>query len=267
MNRLRDWGSTGVLLAAILVTPAPDLGAQVVRGRVLDSNVGEPVATARVTLLTTDGERVSTVLSDALGRFTVRAASGGAHIMEADRLGYGPQRTEVFEVVPEGVTVRDVLLVPDAFELEGIVVSGYPSRLLHEMTMAGVYARRARSPSVGSNRVIVRGDGLIEHQFRVGDVLPAWIPGPRCVRKDARGNRIPYVFIDGWEAQTRGLDGAGETFILDLSVGEVVAVEFYRDVNEAPMALRPPERLRSKAGFDQIRACGIVAVWTHGAPR
>lgn len=259
----------GLLLVAggLLLPFQAVVEAQVVRGRVLDSSVGEPVATARVTLLTGEGERVATVLSDALGRFTVRTTSAGPHILEADRLGYGPQRTEPFDVAPEGVTVQDVLLRPEAVELEGIVVQGYPGQLMHEATMAGVYARRARSASVGSNRVIVRGEGVIENHFRVRDVLPAWIPGPRCVRKDPQGDRIPWIYFNGWEAATLGPRGGGnEKWVLDLSVTEVLALEFYRDINQVPMSMRPPVRLRVD-GFDQIRACGVVAVWTHGAPR
>lgn len=247
-----------ILLAFVEV-----LEAQVVRGRVLDSTLGEPVPTARVTLFTGEEERVATVLTDTLGRFTVRAKAPGPHLLEADRLGYGPQRTDTFEVASEGVTRKDVPLAPEAVELEGIMVQGYPGQLLHEATMAGVYARRARSPSVGSNRVIVRGDGEIENGFRIRDVLPAWIPGRRCAPRGEGGDPLPHVYIDGWEARTRG-PGA-TNFILDLSLTEVVAVEFYRDINMAPMSLRPWSG-GQVGGFDQIRACGIVIVWTHGAP-
>lgn len=265
-----DWkaGFALILVCWLPFVGGPALEAQVVEGRVLDSTTQEPVSTARVTLLTDGGDHVETVLTDGEGRFVLRARDPGLHLLETDRLGYGPQRTEPFQVASEGVTRQDVDLVPGALELEGIVVEGYPGQLLHSATLAGVYARRARSPSVGNNRVLVRGDPDLDSQFRVRDVLPALFPRPFCARTNERGEPIPFVYFDAWEAGRMGPHGTD--WVLDLPIREVEAIEYYRDLAAAPMMVRPPpvgQRSENYIYRDMIRACGIVAVWSRGAPR
>lgn len=247
---------------------APALDAQVVEGTVLDAGSGEPVATARVSLMTADDDRVATTLTDAEGYFLLRSEEGGPHRLEADRLGYGLQHTDVFEVAVEGITEHDFLLVSQAVEVEGIVVEGYPGQILHRADLTGVYARRARSPSVGSNRVLVRGDPQLDSQMKLRDALPPWIPRPHCPHRNDRGERIPLVYYDAWPASRMGHEGTD--FILDLPVREVEAVEFYRDRNEVPMALNQDDwgRMEAERVYrDPIRACGLVAVWSRGAPR
>lgn len=272
--RARAAGVAAALVAVLLPGAVP-AEAQVIEGRVLDSLTAEPVAVARVSLLDEDGDRVHTTLSADDGTFTLRARREGLHRLEVDRLGYGDaQRTAPFEVDGEGVTRREVRLLPDAVQVDGIVARAHPGGLLHEATLAGVYARRARSLDVGSNRVLVRGDPELDHQFRVRDVLPAWIPRPFCPREDVTGGgrRLeprPFVYYDGRPADhVMGLNG--ERFILDLPVTEVEAVEFYRDWQSAPMAARPETGGRTSVETgrrDVVRACGIVLVWSRGAPR
>lgn len=269
-RRERAVGRRAPLLLAIascLASAAP-AEAQIVEGTVLDAGSGEPVATARVTLVAEgDDDRVATALSDGEGRFVLQADAGGLHRLEADRLGYGLQRTDPFEVEADGITEHDFPLATEAVEVEGIVVEGYAGGLLHQDDMAGVYARRARSPEVGSNRVLVRGDPDLDSQWRVKDVLPLSIPRRQCPRMSADGERIPFMYWDGRIASVIGHDA--EAYILDLPVREVAAIEYYLDINSAPMPLRPDERYRLGIGIgmDVIRACGIVGVWSRGAPR
>jgi len=231
-----------------------------VRGRVLDDATSEPIATARVSLLDTARNRIATTLTDEHGAFVLRAREHGLHILEADRLGYRVQRSEPFDVAAEGVTGRDVRLVARALEMDAIVVESYPGQLLHDGTIAGVYARRARSPSVGGNRVLVRGDPDFDGAPSIGDLLPDAIrPAPLW---RSRAAWCGYLYVDGRETAFFG--GEYKALFLSMSPRDVEAIEYYRDLTSAPIAIRPME---SPGDMGRVRRCGILAVWTRGAPR
>jgi len=247
-----------VFLCLVALPPLPGT-AQTIDGRVLDALTDRPVVTARVSLLDTLNRRIDTVLTDADGRFRLRAREGGVHRLEADRLGYGAQRTETFTVDPEGTTRRDVRLQPEAIALEGVTARVYPGALLHEATLSGAMARRARSPSVGSDRVLVRGDPELDQAPSVRSLLLSWQLREGCPTRNERGQTIPYVFIDARPAGWMGPGGAD--LVLDMSVLDVEAVEVYRNLLAIPMPFRPDSPPR------RIRACGVVLIWTRGAPR
>lgn len=255
------WILTLVISLATVPIQAQDADREPhVVGTVTDSTNGQPVATARVSLLDGEGERIHTVLTDGEGRFRLEARAGGPHTLEVDRLGYQLQRTDAFEVASEGVTPKDVRLVNRAIELDEIRVRAYPGQLIHEGSMAGVLARRARSPSVGSNRVLVRGDPDLDHAVSIADLLPGRIR-PSSTYSGRRG-WCGYLYVDGWETNHLGADY--KAMILSLPPREVRAIEFYRDLTSVPMSIRPMEE---RGDFGRLRRCGLLAVWTVGAPR
>lgn len=239
--------------------------AQTVQGSVTDARTGEPVATSRVTLIDANDEDVHTTLTDVEGRYRLHASGAGMYVLELDRLGYHAQRTDTFEVAEEGVSRHDIRLEPEAVELEGITAEVYAGRLLHAATLSGVYARRARSPSVGGKRVLVRGqDPEFEVPQVIVDLLPQWLKyiRPQC---DRLRRAHPVILLDGWEAEAAGW--SPRELLREFPVREVEAIEYYRDFNSVPMSLRPTETDHSAFDFTMVRACGLLAVWTRGAPR
>jgi hypothetical protein len=253
---LRWGGQVSLCLAALLPLPGT---AQTIEGRVLDAVTDRPVGTARVSLLDALNRRIDTALTDSDGRFRLRAREGGVHRLEADRLGYGSQQTDTFTVALEGTTRRDVRLQPEAIALEGVTVRVHPGALLDEATLSGALARRARSPSVGTNRVLVRGDPEFDEAHRIRSLMPAWMPRQACRNLDEGMQPLPFVYIDARPAGWMGPQAVD--LVLDLSVSAVEAVEIYRDLTAIPIPLRPHEEV------SQIRHCGVIAVWTHRAPR
>jgi hypothetical protein len=249
-------------LIAGVWTIAP-VEAQVVRGRVVDAATDEAVVTARVTLLDGRGEHVQTSLTDEDGRFILRAREAGVHLLDVDRLGYAPQRTDSFTIADRGFTTREVQLDPQPIEMKDITARAYSGRLLHEATLSGVYARRARSPAVGRNRVLVNGT---DREFDGHQVLERmifdWVGASSC---RTIGRVYPIIFVDGWEAD--GSRWTARDVMNTLPVREVTAIEFYRDISLVPMSLRPSGKYREGMDFTVVRACGLLAVWTRGAPR
>jgi hypothetical protein len=72
-------------LAILLARPA---AAQGVRGDLLERGSGRPIPAALVVLLDERGARVAGALTDAGGRFELRAPRAGAYTLRADRVGY-----------------------------------------------------------------------------------------------------------------------------------------------------------------------------------
>ncbi len=73
-----------VLLALLLAAP---LGAQAVSGHFVDQ-AGAPVPSARVMLRDESGRTVHSALTDASGRFSLRAPAAGRYVLRAERIGF-----------------------------------------------------------------------------------------------------------------------------------------------------------------------------------
>ncbi len=73
-------------LALLIARPA---ASQTVRGDLRERGSGRPIGAAMVVLLTEGGARVAGALTDAEGRFELRAPRAGTFILRADRVGYG----------------------------------------------------------------------------------------------------------------------------------------------------------------------------------
>lgn len=85
-----------MVLVGILA--ARPLAAQVVRGQVVDSVTGTPVASGFVVLLDEAGREVGRTLSSRQGRFTLRAPRPGAYRLRSERIGYRVSMSAPFEL-------------------------------------------------------------------------------------------------------------------------------------------------------------------------
>ncbi|HSJ09479.1 MAG TPA: carboxypeptidase-like regulatory domain-containing protein, partial [Longimicrobiales bacterium] len=109
-----------IAFLALLLLPA-SLRAQAVAGR-LATATGQPVEAAFVVLEDSTGTRLRSTLSDAGGRYLLRAGSGGRYRLRIERLGLATQTSDML-TLGAGTTVgHDVVLVEKPVVLEGVVV-------------------------------------------------------------------------------------------------------------------------------------------------
>ena len=109
-----------VLTASVPLT----IGAQVVRGRLLDTDGVTGLGGAMMTLVHGNGTEVERTLTRSTGLFELTAPTPGKYRLQADRIGYATTFSEYFEVAG-GETVRiDVSASVEAISLEGIEVGG-----------------------------------------------------------------------------------------------------------------------------------------------
>lgn len=93
-------------------------------GRVMDQETRSPVQGAFVALMDEAGVRTAAVLSDATGRFVLRAPAPGTYRLRVERIGTESVLTEFFTVTPGQVVTRDVATRAAAVALEGMEVTG-----------------------------------------------------------------------------------------------------------------------------------------------
>ncbi|MEN8144142.1 MAG: carboxypeptidase-like regulatory domain-containing protein [Gemmatimonadota bacterium] len=85
-------------LALAAMAFAPALGAQTVRGNLIQSGTDEPIAQAFVILLDVTGRIVGTTLTSTRGEFVIPAPASGAYKLRTDRIGYASAHSPEFEL-------------------------------------------------------------------------------------------------------------------------------------------------------------------------
>jgi hypothetical protein len=110
-------------VVALLAATACPLAAQVVSGRIVDSENGEAVGLSAVILL--DAEREPLVMSaaDVDGRYRVEAPGPGEYYLVVERLGYFENETPLFAVESDGEYAIDLEMRPEPIRLDPLEVA------------------------------------------------------------------------------------------------------------------------------------------------
>ena len=247
------------LVAAIVISLLPLSRAaaqQGVRGRVVDDATRSGIVGAEVELLDSAGKRVESAVTDDAGGFLVRVAQPGVYRLHARMLGYQTVASDTLTVEPGELVEITLRLGIAAIPLAPLTVVER-SRVYHDDTYDGLYARHALIPAVGSNRVWVKGDRDFESAIRRSDMLRLVKPATR-VSDDPLAAPMacpPIVFWQGIR-QPRGRVAG----LLDGSMDETEGFEVYFDIHSIPLAYR--HQLQEVA-LRTIRECGVVALWAR----
>ena len=113
-----------ILVTLIMIGAAP-LQAQVVRGSVTQSTSSAPIIGALVELVSADSAltRVASALSDAAGRYALRAPGGGRYRVVAKRIGVHRYTSPPFDLAVGETRTLDVALEPVEYRLPTVVVT------------------------------------------------------------------------------------------------------------------------------------------------
>lgn len=227
------------------------LAAGLLRVRIV-TETGQPVPYATVAI---DGG--SPLPANAEGTITMRARSRSAVRVSARRIGFVPTDTTV--AVESGDDV-DVVLRPVAQRLDAVVVRADPTPLERtgfydraERVQRGAFTADFLTPEL----LNLRNSAQVSHHLQLSRfVTLEWSsePRPRRVIRGRAGCAME-VILDGQRAQLR-TDDRQEVPIDDLVSGmEVVAIEVYPSLANAPAELIP---LTGRG------ECGLIAIWTGG---
>ena len=207
-------------------------------GSVRDALTDNPVHVVSISLV----GQPRLVDTDRQGRFFLRDAPAGTHVLEARHLGYAPFRHVV--VVEEGHTTEiDIALVPAPIEMDPLVTTVVRSRRLE---IKGFYERKRWGERLGLGTFITEDYLQRWRPKEIAHVVSMLVPS---VSVDNRGRLInrrsacPMIKI---------LDGVYvRTFVGWVKPHEVGGIEVYKGAASVP----------AEFGGSDAR-CGVVVVWT-----
>lgn len=237
------------LVATVIVTmiSSSSVAAQsTLRGRVIDSETGSPLAGAQVRLGTdTAGPPIT---SDSGGFFTLPALPRGIVDIQIRMLGFEERLFHVF-MPDSGELYRQFALDFNGFMLPEIVVQARAERLQPRY----IEFERRRARKLGA---FFRWDDIKKASYNsVGDALRT-VRGVRIQCDQARyecnavmsrsPNCLPTWYIDGIEVHS---------FHENTPIRDIYGIEVYRGTGEIPA-----EYAGSNAG------CGVIVMWTKSRP-
>lgn len=230
-----------LLAAAVAAQPVPAQGS--IRGRVIDSELGDPLSGAVIRI-----RGRPTLTTDTLGRFAALGVSPGETDLRIELIGFTPGTFKV-RMPASGDLERDFALDFTGHRLPDVVVRARAERLMSRY----VDFENRRSRGMGA---YFRWDELKNSGYNsVGDALRT-VRGVRircnqqtyeCFAMMVRSPGCPPTwFIDGTEVAS---------FHENTSIRDIYGIEVYRGPGEVP-----GEFTGSNA------ACGVIVMWTKSKP-
>lgn len=203
-SRLRRWlGATLVLLCGALPgRAAAQDPTYVITGSVLDAETRAPLVNASVQLRTGAEATAQRTVTDASGRYTLRArVNAGTYTLSFAQIGRGTSSRQVTLGSATNVAVEPVLLAPAALQLEEVIVTGTGApaeRREVGNTVASVSGEDvARSPAATSADQALQGKiagALIsETSGQPGGGVSIRLRGTNTIL----GNAEPLIVVDG----------------------------------------------------------------------
>jgi hypothetical protein len=253
-------------------------GEQLVYGRLLDDESGEPVPQGTLQLLRTSGSVAAATLSDDDGLFWLVSPTAGTYRLRGERIGYGPSEGPEFRLMLGDTIGVDFYLSMEAIVLAPMVITATARSLTDRYDLAGMegflqrYAQYSRSRY---GEFMIRDSiAAYEGQYTsTGHMLAMRFTSIRDVVSG--GSRYGQVTLQGMTSPT-GFGAPGRcipTYFID---GSRIPPEAMADGMINPMAMYPPEMLEAvevyvrpniPAEFMQGHwPCGVVALWARRAP-
>jgi len=245
VKTLARWGSAAL---AILLLAAPAT-PQIISGRAVDADTGEPVGGVLITLLDRLGATRADVVTDSAGNFIIEVPMPGTYALRAARLGYHTARTRPIEIGEDEAVELELQLHVRPVELEELAVVVRRRENLRERDLREYHERIERygRSHVGSRRIFARPDLEGWDAFDVEHALTYLTPGWwRTLRNRDMPNQpcSPKVFLDG-----RPIRRSQDSLLIP--VWDVEGIEFYPGVGPVETRFWDPE------------GCGVVLVWTR----
>jgi hypothetical protein len=229
---------------AATVAPASGLAQGTLRGRVIDSEMGTPLAGATVRI----GNSGPLVKTDSAGVFEARNVTPGLTAIEVRQIGFEPGTFDIR--IPESGVVQGVFPLDfNGFMLPAVLVEARAVTLMPRYTdferrrnlRLGAYLRwdelkKGGYSSIGDALRTVRGVRIQCDQARF-ECSAVMVRAPNCQ---------PTWWVDGVEVHS---------FHENTPIRDVYGIEVYRGPGEIPA-----EFGGSDAG------CGVIVVWTKSKP-
>lgn len=250
------------LLATGLAIPAQ---AQTIDGTLMEVDTDRPISLGLVIMMTTEGDSITSSVTDAQGRFSLTADEPGAFILIASAFGFKETRAGVFELGSDGHMDVEFRVGAQPMPIDGLLVELQRPAIQHQLIRNGYVRRLQRglgvfitpydiensgavsTPDLFRNipgvAVRLEGGGLFAHQ------------GESVQFASALGYCTPTMYVDGQRLPPQVVSAQPLGALLPL--GDVDAVEVYRRPAEVPI-----EYASTVRALEGDQGCGVLVVWT-----
>lgn len=267
----------------LLVAAGQTVGAQQVRGRLLDRATNNPIPAGVITLYAADSIVVRAI-SDADGRWQLRAPAPGTYRVAARRLGYQPWISDDLELGAGAVLDSVVRMQALAVQLDPIAARAMAMR--RNLEYNGFFERQKAnfghfiSPEAIERRQAARLTDLLSAVPGVqlmtsgGGSAGATQVGLRGSTSGLEGGLCrPRVFVDGLmytkgdsrTVRVRALDAREQEEVEErvdraLSLDDIghpstiAGIEVYRSATQVPVQF---------GGTSVETLCGVIVIWTQ----
>ncbi len=237
MNSNPRWSiaAVGIALLLALSSVGSAQSTASVTGRVVDSTSGQPVASARVSVVGSNGG----TLTDRDGRYLLQGLSPGVVTLRAQRIGFTPVDRSV-TLVEGGTVTQDFALGAAATVLSEVVVTGYGTSSRQNLSgaVASVQADQfVNTPTAGIDAAIqgrAAGVQVVQNAGNPGVGITVRIRGAASI---SASNQPLYV-IDGVpmlrdEFSQLGLGGQDITAVTGINPDEIESIDILKDAASA----------------------------------
>jgi hypothetical protein len=241
---------------AIQLLSAAPLGAQSLRGRVVDATTGAPVVQATVAVLL-DDRTIAGSLTDATGSFTIRLREEGSFVIRATGQGYATLDMADVQVADrENLALGDLRLDLAPIVLEELILETSAGRARGQEKVRRRQLLGKGSFFSGAELVELRPRSLTEYLAQQADLE---------VRVDNWG--FPYLWspvgphhclvvqVNHWPLSTQGYRSLDE-----IRLSRVAAIEIYNTVADVPPEADLIRYTEEPRLFPEAK-CGLVNVW------
>lgn len=274
------------LLALSGMRPA---GAQHLRGRLVDLESGEPIATGLVTVVAANGAQLGAAVSDGGGYWHVQVPAAGRYYISAKRIGYRPWTSAPIEVKHEDdlrllFRLRRVAVTLHPIEVSARAMRQYLERagfyerqradFGHYITPEAIEKRRAARitdlllsvPGVNLVRMTTGSVGALYVQLRGSNISDGGVCRPRVFVDGvlfARGDSRP-ARPDGNASVERRVEEQIQQLDQGMSLDDIghpstiAAIEVYRSATQVPVQF---------GGTSVGTLCGAIVIWTRTGTR
>lgn len=169
-----------LVLIALLTSPGRS-AAQELFGQVFDQSNGQPVHTAGVFLLDASRTQVAVAIADSLGRYALRAPSGGQYYLYVQRIGYYETESPLVAIEDEGRYGVDLEIRPEPIAMDPLLVTVRNEQLFEWMRL-----RFGENPMQFFGTRVIQGVRLEEAKLK----------------SDDNTELMRWLYIDSWNGAT-----------------------------------------------------------------
>jgi hypothetical protein len=267
IRRPKMSGRASVALVAIFAAGAAlPAQAQTIDGTLMEVGTDRPISLGLVIMMTTQGDSVTSAVTDAQGRFSLSAEEPGEFLLIASAFGFKETRAGVFELGDDGQMDIEFRVGAEAMPIDGILVELQRPSIQHQLIRNGYVRRLQRGLGVFITPYDIENSGAVSTPdlFRgipgvavrmVGGGLSSHL-GESVQLASALGYCTPTMYVDGQRLTPQVV--AAQPLGMLLPLGDIDAVEVYRRPAEVPIEYAGTVRgLTNDPG-----ACGVIVVWT-----